>query len=222
MRAPLASARRRACWSTTDARSCTCRTAPALPAASAAARRPHDLLASVHPALRLELRTALFQAAQTGQPARTHSIAFEHGGVAHHVRVAVTPVPPLPTPDKALAAEPLLLVRVRRGSETSSSRRGGAAVGSADRQRIAAETRVRSSRSSCRRARPAPTARPRNCTASERGAAGDQRGAALGHRRARDQQGRAAVDERGADHRQPRAQGARSRRPARSTTTCRT
>ncbi len=56
----------------------------------------------------------------------------------------------------------------------------------------------------------------------ERGAAGDQRGTAFRVRRARDQQGGAAVDERGARARSTTSSRSRSRRPRRSTTTCRT
>lgn len=63
-----------------------------------------ELLPSIHPALRLELRTALFQLAQTGEPAQTRSIRFDHAGSASLTRLRVARVPaPLP-------AEPMVLV----------------------------------------------------------------------------------------------------------------
>lgn len=63
-----------------------------------------ELLASIHPALRIELRTALFQLAQTGQPACTRGIRFDHAGsqCLTRLRVARVPAPP--------PAEPMVLV----------------------------------------------------------------------------------------------------------------
>ncbi|NMM89199.1 chemotaxis protein, partial [Rhodococcus sp. SRB_17] len=96
-----------------------------------------ELLASVHPDLRIELRTALFQVAQIGQAVRTRSIHFEHGGVARHIRLAVTPVP-APAPDTSAephSAEPLMLV-VFEDAEQAATAEHGAAGDSTDRQLI--------------------------------------------------------------------------------------
>ena len=63
-----------------------------------------DLLQSIHPALRIELRTALFQLEQTGQPAHTRSVRFGHAGSACLTRLHVARVPAPPP------AEPMVLV----------------------------------------------------------------------------------------------------------------
>lgn len=100
-----------------------------------------ELLASVHPALRIELRTALFQVAQTRRPTRTRSICFEHGGESRHIRLSVMPVPVLPglLPKAATSPAPprseALLLVVFEDSEVPGAEAG---VGSgADRQLIA-------------------------------------------------------------------------------------
>ena len=63
-----------------------------------------DLLPNVRPALRIELRTALFQLSQTGLRVDTRGVSFEHGGQQSLVRLSVCPVP------RADAARPHVLV----------------------------------------------------------------------------------------------------------------
>jgi len=63
-----------------------------------------ELLPNIHPALRIELRTALFQLSQTGQPACTRSIRFDHAGSPCLTRLRVIRVPAAPP------AEPMVLV----------------------------------------------------------------------------------------------------------------
>ena len=63
-----------------------------------------ELLSNIHPALRIELRTALFQLAQTGQPAHTRSIRFDHAGSTCLTRLRVARVP------AESPAEPMVLV----------------------------------------------------------------------------------------------------------------
>lgn len=63
-----------------------------------------ELLPSIHPALRIELRTALFQLAQTGQPAHTRSVRFDHAASTCLTCMHVSRVPAQPP------AEPMVLV----------------------------------------------------------------------------------------------------------------
>ncbi|MES2185436.1 MAG: chemotaxis protein CheB [Pseudomonadota bacterium] len=52
-----------------------------------------DLLPNVHPSLRLELRTALLQSAQTRQRVEAHGVPFERDGHRSYVKISVCPVP---------------------------------------------------------------------------------------------------------------------------------
>ena len=63
-----------------------------------------ELLPSIHPALRIELRTALFQLSQSGQPVHTRSIRFDQGGRACLTRLRLAQVP------ATAPAEPMVLV----------------------------------------------------------------------------------------------------------------
>ena len=63
-----------------------------------------ELLPSVHPALRIELRTALFQLGQSGEPVQTRSIRFDNAGKVCMTRLRVARVLAEPP------AEPMVLV----------------------------------------------------------------------------------------------------------------
>ena len=63
-----------------------------------------ELLSNIHPALRIELRTALFQLTQTGQPAHTRNIRFDPAGSNCLTSLQVSRVPAEPP------AEPMVLV----------------------------------------------------------------------------------------------------------------
>ena len=88
-----------------------------------------ELLPSIHPALRIELRTALFQLAQTGQPAQTRSVRFDHAGSAGLTRMLVARVPAQPP------AEPMVLVTFE-DSEAPATSSTSAEHDNLDRQLI--------------------------------------------------------------------------------------
>lgn len=90
-----------------------------------------ELLASVHPALRIELRTALFQLAQTGQPAHTRSIRLDHAASARLTRMGVVRVPAQPP------AEPMVLVTFEDTEAPDTSASASAEHDNLDRQLIA-------------------------------------------------------------------------------------
>ena len=88
-----------------------------------------ELLSNVHPALRIELRTALFQLSQTGQPVHTRSVRFDHAGSKRLTSLRVARVPAEPP------AEPMVLVSFE-DTKAPAAEKGVDNHGSLDRQLI--------------------------------------------------------------------------------------
>ncbi|MEF7615726.1 PAS domain S-box protein [Aquincola sp. MAHUQ-54] len=75
-----------------------------------------NLLRTIHPSLRIELRAALYQAAQTGQPVDVDPLPIDMGGEQTTVAMSVRPV--------GEAAPGLLLVLLRSGPASAGGDRG--------------------------------------------------------------------------------------------------
>jgi two-component system CheB/CheR fusion protein len=71
----------------------------------AAGAPSHNLLAVVRPELRLELRTALFQALRSGKSVEARKVRIERDGHVRHVNMVARPVQ-----DTEVSTQPLLLV----------------------------------------------------------------------------------------------------------------
>ena len=178
----------------------------------------HNLLAVVHPDLKLEVRTTLFKANHSGASAVAAPVAMRRNGEEKFVRIAAHPFRDL----EADAGMPLTLVVF--DAATAPAPLDTKAVddrGRASHRRSAGERNPESQDRSAGHDRAVRRVH-RGIEGLERRAAVDQRGVAIGHRGARDRQGGTAVGQRGAIHGQLRAQGQGRRDRAGSTTICRT
>ena len=204
---------RRRCWSMPSTRCCTCRRAPGRFLQFAGGEPTTNLLRAVHPMLRIELRAALYRAAQIARavdrPSGAGRARRPQGG-GRHPRIAGRGDRARRVPGRLRARAVGAAPRTRPGKPDG------------ERRRAPTRARGRAAESAPARHRAAVRRLDRGTEGEQRRAAGDERGAALGHRGARDQPRGAAVDQRGTHHRQPGAQEQGRRAGAAPTATCRT
>jgi two-component system CheB/CheR fusion protein len=159
-----------------------------------------NLLRAVQPGLRIELRAALYQAAQQAAWPKCAAAggAALAGGTVQRARAR----------DAGARHRRRDLFLVLFESSGRGERRAGGQGRAAGADPLARhlDARDRAPEGAAARDGGAVRGVDRGAQGQQRGAAGHERGAALGHRGTGDQPRGAAVDQRGAHHRQPRAQ----------------
>ncbi len=164
----------------------------------------------IHPALRIELRAALYRIGRTGQPMRLTAVPVETAGGTVRVAPEVRPVPDL---GAGLSLVLLYTLPDLPSSALAAEVPQDTAAEQLDRELELLNAQLRSTIEQYE-------ASTEGAAGQQRGAAGHERGAALRDRGTGNQPGGIAVDQRGTDHGQPRAQeqggraGAREQRHA--------